>query len=90
MYIEDNKYIRKDTKMAVRYSDHKVYESDLVNFEPEILIASAKTWNGRRKRLMIKCTFTPEFNTFITLEFEGAENTYFNSIVDAMNAYNEL
>ena len=76
--------------MAVRYSDHKIYEDDLVNFEPEILIASAKTWDGFWKRLFVRCTFTPELKTFILLQHEGKDDTEFSSIVDAMNAYNGL
>lgn len=76
--------------MAVRYSDHKIYESDLINFEPEILIASAKTWDGFWKRLFVRCIFTPELKTFILLQHEGKDDTEFSSIVDAIEAYNEL
>lgn len=90
MYIKDNKYIRKDTNMAVRYSNHKIYEKDLDDFKPEVLLASGKTWDGFWKRLFVRCIFTPELKTFILLQHEGKDDTEFSSIVDAIEAYNEM
>ena len=76
--------------MAVRYNNHEVNIEDLVDFEPEVLLASGRNCDGIWKRLYIQHEFSPELSTFIIIECEGKQNVEFSSIVDAMNAYNEL
>ena len=71
-------------------TNHKVSKNNFSDTELGFTMAQGKTYDGFTKYLYMKFIFVPELKFSILVSSLNDETVEYNSIDEAINAYNEL